>query len=84
MSFPVQNNLKDLDPSFKTDLDLWDYFERGKRILIFGIILEEKNRSRSLVLQSNFDSSNVSFSNPSESSKMAVGPEFSAIYFMHF
>ena len=38
---------------------------------------------RSLV-QSNFDSSNVSFSNPSESSKMAVGPEFSAIYFMHF
>ena len=35
-------------------------------------------------LQSNFGSSNVSFSNPSESSKTAVGPEFSAIYFMHF
>ena len=35
-------------------------------------------------LQSNFGSSNVGFSNPSESSKTAVGPEFSAIYFMHF
>ena len=33
---------------------------------------------------SNFGSSNVSFSNASESSKTAVGPEFSAIYFMHF
>ena len=32
----------------------------------------------------NFGSSNVSFSNPSESSKTAVGPKFSAIYFMHF
>ena len=35
-------------------------------------------------LQSNFGSSNVSFSNSSESSKTAVGPEFSVIYFMHF
>ena len=35
-------------------------------------------------VQSNFGSSNVSFSNPLESSKTAVGPEFSAIYFMHF
>ena len=35
-------------------------------------------------IQSNFGRSNVSFSNPSESSKTAVGPEFSAINFMHF
>ena len=25
--FSFQNNLKDLDPSYKTDLDLWDYLD---------------------------------------------------------
>ena len=28
--FSFQNNPKDLDPSFKTDLDLWDCFRKGK------------------------------------------------------
>ena len=28
------NNPKDLDPSYKTDLDLWDYFGRKKLRLI--------------------------------------------------
>ena len=27
---PFLNNLKDLDPSYKTDLDLWDSFGRKK------------------------------------------------------
>ena len=27
---PFQNSLKDLDPSYKTDLDLWDCFGRKK------------------------------------------------------
>ena len=27
---PFLNNLKDLDPSYKTDLDLWDCFGRKK------------------------------------------------------
>ena len=31
---PFQNNLKDLDPSYKTDLDLWDCFGRKKVHLI--------------------------------------------------
>ena len=31
---PFQNNLKDLDPSYKTDLDLWDCFGRKKIHLI--------------------------------------------------
>ena len=26
--YPFQNNSKDLDPSYKTDLDLWDCFGR--------------------------------------------------------
>ena len=28
MGFPVQNNPKNLDPSYKMDLDIWDCFER--------------------------------------------------------
>ena len=32
-SFPFQNNPKDLDPSYKMDLDLWDCFGRRKIIL---------------------------------------------------
>ena len=31
---PFQNNLKDLDPSYKTDLDLWDCFGRKKIRLV--------------------------------------------------
>ena len=31
--FPFQNNPKNLDPSCKTDLDLWDCLERVKFIL---------------------------------------------------
>ena len=31
---PFQNNPKDLDPSFKMDLDLWDCFGRKKLHLI--------------------------------------------------
>ena len=31
--FPFQNNPKDLDPSFKTDLDLWDCLGRVKLVL---------------------------------------------------
>ena len=27
---PFLNNLKDLDPSYKMDLDFWDCFGRGK------------------------------------------------------
>ena len=27
---PFINNLKDLDPSYKMDLDFWDCFGRGK------------------------------------------------------
>ena len=27
---PFLNNLKDQDPSYKTDLDFWDCFVRGK------------------------------------------------------
>ena len=30
--FLIQNNLKDLDPSCKTDLDLWDGFRREQFI----------------------------------------------------
>ena len=31
--FPFQNNPKDLDPSYKTDLDLWDRLGRVKLVL---------------------------------------------------
>ena len=31
--FAVQNNPNDLDPSCKTDLDLWDCFGRVKLVL---------------------------------------------------
>ena len=31
--FSFQNNLKDLDPSCKTDLDLWDCLGRVKLVL---------------------------------------------------
>ena len=54
---------------------------KQKCATIFMKIGLKLNRDK---IQSNFGSSNVSFSNPSESSKTAVGPEFSAIYFMHF
>ena len=30
MFFPFQNNPKYLDPSYKTDLDIWDCFGKGK------------------------------------------------------
>ena len=30
MGFNFQNNPENLDPSYKMDLDFWDYFERGK------------------------------------------------------
>ena len=33
MTFPIQNNLKGLDPSYKTDLDLWDCFGRESPVL---------------------------------------------------
>ena len=33
-NFTFLNNLKDLDPSYKTDLDLWDCFGRKKLCLI--------------------------------------------------
>ena len=31
--FSVQNNPRDLDPSCKTDLDLWDCYGREKMVL---------------------------------------------------
>ena len=31
--FSFQNNLKNLDPSYKMDLDLWDYLGRVKLVL---------------------------------------------------
>ena len=31
---PFQNDAKDLDPSYKTDLDFWDCFGRKKLCLI--------------------------------------------------
>ena len=31
--FSFQNNSKNLDPSYKTDLDLWDYLGRVKLVL---------------------------------------------------
>ena len=31
--FPFQNNSKNLDPSYKTDLDLWDYLRRLNGII---------------------------------------------------
>ena len=48
--FPFRKNPKDLDPSYKMDLDLWGCFEREKNILslnytrpiyIFAALLEE-------------------------------------------
>ena len=33
-SFSLQNNLKDLDQSYKTDLDLWDCLGRIKRGIV--------------------------------------------------
>ena len=36
--FSFQNNPKDLDLSFKTDLDQWDYFRRVKFILLQNVI----------------------------------------------
>ena len=50
--FSFQNNPKDLNPSCKTDLDLWDCLGRVKLILmqnfigliqLFAVILEEQN-----------------------------------------
>ena len=47
--FAFQNNPKNLDPSYKTDLDLWDYLRRVKPVLqqnwigliwLFVLILE--------------------------------------------
>ena len=32
MSLPILNNPKDLDPSYKMDLDFWDYFGREKTL----------------------------------------------------
>ena len=37
-SFSFQNNPKDLDPSCKTDLDLWDYLGRVKLVLLQNFI----------------------------------------------
>ena len=35
--FFFQNNPKNLDPSYKMDLDLWDYFGKGKTGIIAKI-----------------------------------------------
>ena len=35
---PFQNNLKDLDPLCKMDLDLWDCFGRGKTHFIAELL----------------------------------------------
>ena len=32
---PFLNNLKDLDPSYKTDLDFWDCFGRKKKSVLY-------------------------------------------------
>ena len=48
---PFQNSLKDLDPSYKTDLDLWDCFERKKICLISKEIWYKLQPAFSLVLQ---------------------------------
>ena len=37
--FSFQNNPKDLDPSYKMDLDLWDCFGRVKLVLRQNFIL---------------------------------------------
>ena len=36
--FPFQNNPKDLDPSYKMDLDFWDCFGRENPILYQNFI----------------------------------------------
>ena len=36
--FSFQNNPKDLDPSYKTDLDLWDCLGRVKVVLLQNFI----------------------------------------------
>ena len=33
LDFPCSNNPKDLDPSYKMDLDCWDCFGKGKNLL---------------------------------------------------
>ena len=72
-------NVSDTEASFlDIHLSISDGFVKTK------IYYKRDDFDFDIVIQSNFGSSNVSFSNPSESSKTAVGPEFSAIYFMHF
>ena len=47
--FSFQNNSKGLDPSYKTDLDLWDCFGRVKLVLIiaiFGLDISSHSRER--------------------------------------
>ena len=42
--FPFQNNPQNLDPFYKTDLDLWDRLGMVKLVQLFVVILErEKN-----------------------------------------
>ena len=43
-SFSFQSNPKDLDPSCKTDLDLWDRLGRVKLVLLQNFIEEHKPR----------------------------------------
>ena len=38
--FFLENNPKNLDQSYKTDLDLWDCYERVGLIKFFVVILE--------------------------------------------
>ena len=46
--FSFQNNPKNQDPSYKMDLDLWDFIRKGKThiiglIKLFIVILEREN-----------------------------------------
>ena len=43
LPFQIQNNPNDLDLSCKTDLDLCDFFRRGKPILIVELEIYVEN-----------------------------------------
>ena len=54
--FPIQNNKKNLDLSYKMDLDLWELFRKGKThikakfhktdLVIWSLSREGKTRAR--------------------------------------
>ena len=42
--FPLQNNVKSLDPSYKMDLDFWDCFGMGKSLSYNSINTVQSSR----------------------------------------